>query len=243
VRFDSSLTSESRSTRKKNRMKTFWNAALPRRSSLFCVLALLIGCWILSGGNARAAIIFDNLASGNNGFLGVSPTNWNAQRFNSDATNLVLTKAILNTSSSGSGGNVFLSVYSDNSGTPGASLATLYSGSDPGNVATFSGLHALLAPSTNYWLVLGGNSGAPSTLGWGVTFSQTGLGSGFQNIAKNTTNQGASWSAATGTPFQMQLTASPAPEPNSALLGLIAGGCLVFVLRRQNSLKATGVVV
>jgi hypothetical protein len=199
------------------------------------VPALLISCWLVSGGNARAAIIFDNLAGGNNGFLGVGPTNWNAQRFNTDATNLVLTKAILNTSSSGSGGNVFVSVYSDNSGTPGTSLATLFSGPYPGNVATFSGLHVLLATTTNYWLVLGGNQGAPATLGWGVTFSQTGLGSGIQNIAKNTTNQGASWSAATGTPFQMQLSASPAPEPTGALLGLIGGGCLMFVLRRQRS--------
>ena len=213
-------------------------ACLPSPSSysLFCVLALLIGGWLLSGGNARAGtVIFDNLASGNNGFHGVGSTDWSAQRFNSDATNLVLTSATLNTNSSGLGGNVFLSLYSDNAGTPGTSLATLFSGPDPGNGATFTGLHAVVAPSTNYWLVLGGNPAAPTTLGWGVTFSQTGLGSGFQNIAKNTTNQGASWSAVTGVPFQMQIIAAPVPEPNSALLGLIGGGCLLFVLRRQRS--------
>jgi len=44
---------------------------------------------------AAAAVIYDNIGNGGNGFFGLSPSSWLATRFNSDATNLKLSNVTL----------------------------------------------------------------------------------------------------------------------------------------------------
>ncbi|MBI3880928.1 MAG: PEP-CTERM sorting domain-containing protein [Verrucomicrobia bacterium] len=198
------------------------------------LLALLIGWALSSGGSARAAstVIFNNITNGNNGNFGTDTNTWDAQRFNSDATNLFLSSVTLRLSYISGSGTFSLSLYSDNANQPGTSLATLFTGINPGSGdILFGGLNQPLAPSSNYWLVLGENAGATMNLGWGVTLSSAGSGSGFQTTTARSLNQGVNWSVDNSAPFQAVITA--VPEPGSALLGLLGGGGLLWAARRD----------
>ncbi len=197
-------------------------------------ISLLALC-LLAAGIARAdTVIFDNLGNGNNGFRGATPISWDAQRFNSDAINLLLTSATLNLSSGGGTGNMFLSLYSDSANQPGTALANFYTGPSlgSGNIL-FSNLNQVLLPNTNYWLVLGETTGSTISLGWGVTSTLTGTGSGFQTFAGLTNDAGASWQTFTDAPYQTQITATMVPEPSTLIsLGLGAVLLLAGVRRR-----------
>jgi hypothetical protein len=193
----------------------------------------------LVAGSLRAdTIIFDNLATSSQGFGSVSSSFWEAQRFNTDATNLRLTSATLRLYSENAGsGNFFVDLYSDAAGQPGASLANLFTGPNPfsgtfpqtGNIL-FGGLSQTLAPNTNYWVVLGESAGSALDIRWGSTGTATGSGSGFQATNANTPNQGGGWGVNAAGPHQMQLTAI-IPEPASVLLVLL-GGSLLLIVRR-----------
>jgi hypothetical protein len=179
---------------------------------------------------AGAAIIYNNLGNTNNGFRIQNSTSWAAERFNSDATDLILTSATLSLAPS-TAGNFKLSLYTDIAGVPGTSVGTLFSGSTTsgigggGNVA-FSNLTQPLLPNTNYWIVTSVAIGDPTAFGWGVTSTPTGTGSGFQATSATSTNQGGTWSTSPGTPQQLQLVANT-PEPTGlALLGLGSLGLL-----------------
>jgi hypothetical protein len=192
------------------------------------LLSLFVVCCGLYAGSARATVIFDNLATGNAGFRDISSTSWDAQRFNSDSTDLLLTSATLNLSSGPGSGNFFLSLYSDTSNRPGTLIANLFTGTNSTNGdRTFSGLNQLLLPNTNYWLVLGDTPGATLDVGWGVTTTTTGTGSGFQATAAFSNDSGADWTI-TNVPQQTQIVASAVPEPRSALLALLGGGGLLL---------------
>ena len=224
----------------KNSMK------LPSLRSAF-LLGLLAGAVLSIGGVAHAAVItFDDLGSNAGGFGSVNASAWAAQKFNSDSTNLLLETATLRLDSeSGGGGTFFLRLYADSAGQPGSSpLVTLATGTNPvpapypkdANVL-FGGLNQLLAPNTNYWLVLGQNAGATFDLRWAAASNPTnpvGTGSGYQEIRATTINQGVNWSVSSGpgvSPNILRLTASPVPEPGSVLLGLV-GGCCLLLKRR-----------
>ncbi len=183
------------------------------------LLLALVACAALPKESARAdTIIFDNLSTQNAGFNTVSTTTYSAQRFNTDAINLRLTSATLNLSVAGTG-TFFLRLYSDSAGQPGTSLATLFSGTTagPSGNILFGGLNQLLLANTNYWLVLGLNSGSTLSLGWGVANSGSGTGSGFQTFSGVTSNQGSTWSVTTAAPRQTQITATTVPEPSTTM--------------------------
>src|SRR4051794_6944991 len=87
---------------------------------------------LFTGGEARAAVIFDNLSTTTQGFSSLSDTAWEGTRFNSDTTNLVLTSATLTLFAGTQGsGTFFLRLYSDSANQPGISLATLFTGANP----------------------------------------------------------------------------------------------------------------
>ncbi len=206
-----------------------------RRARLLSLLiAFGLAC---AAGSARAdTIIFDNLNNSNNGFRGVTDTNWDAQRFNSDSTNLFLTSVTLNLFSSGGSGNFFLDLYSDNANQPGISLANLYTGPTLGTGdILFSNLNLPLSPNTNYWLVLGDTTGSTLSLSWGVTTTLTGTGSGFQTTAALTTDSGMNWFVFNNAPYRTQITASTVPEPTTMLLGALGGFGLLAASRRRLS--------
>jgi hypothetical protein len=187
-------------------------------------------------------IIYNNLSTTTQGFGSVSDTAWEANRFNSDATNVLLTSATLTLFAGNQGsGTFFVKLYSDTAGVPGISLATLFLGANPfpgpfsqsGDIL-FGGLSQPLAPSTNYWIVVGESSGSVLDIRWGSTSLTAGTGSGFQTIAATTPNSGGGWTTS-GAPHKMQLTAT-VPEPGSALLVTFVGGLLL--VRRQQRLPS-----
>ncbi len=208
------------------------------------VAGLILG--LFGGVGLRADIvIFDNLGTTSQGFGSVSISAWEAQRFNTDASNLTLTSATLRlyTESAGSG-IFFVDLYSDTAGKPGVSLANLFTGPNPfvgpfpqtGNIL-FGGLNQSLAPNTNYWVVLGESAGSVLDIRWGSTGSAAGTGSGFQTTHASTPNQGAGWDVTVGSPHQMQITAAAIPEPANVLLAFVGGGCLL-VASRRNGIRA-----
>lgn len=197
---------------------------------LACLLALLAGAEAVRADT----IIFDNLNTTNNGFRGTSATSWDAQRFNSDAINLLLTSATLNLSVNPGAGTFFLRLYSDVAGQPGSAIATFYDGPSLGSGAiAFNNLNQVLLPSTNYWLVLGENPGSTLAVNWGITSTLTGTGSGFQTNAGLTTNSGVNWQTFTNVPYQTQLTATVVPEPSVAFLSGVGLVVLVVLKRRH----------
>jgi hypothetical protein len=150
---------------------------------------------------ARATVIFDNLGNENNGFADVYSGSMEAQRFNSDASDVVLSAVTLNLYVFPPA-NYTLSLYSDLDDHPNSSVATLFSGNNGLNGdVTFSGLSAVMSSSTNYWLVLSVATSDPTVVGWGVTLDFTGTGSGFQTASEISTDEGLSWSAR-GVPHQ-----------------------------------------
>jgi hypothetical protein len=187
---------------------------------------------------ASAAVIFDNLSNGGNGFFGVSSTSWEAQRFNSDATNGKLTTASFSLSAFGGEGQYRVSLYSDVAGQPGALIGTLFDGSaatkPPNGIVQFAGLSQGLAPNTNYWIVLSVPLSEPTSFGWEVTGTLTGTGSGFQTASKTSSNQGAAWLDRSA-PHKMQLIAD-VPEP--AAVGLVLLGGAGWLMRRRVRLDA-----
>src|SRR4051812_27257007 len=180
-------------------------------------------------------VIFDNITNGNNGFRTVSTEAWDAQRFNTDATNLLLTGETLLLSSAGGTGTFFLRLYSDAGGQPGSMITTLFSGTSPssGQVA-FPGYNQALLPNTNYWLVLGQATAGTLSLGWGVTSDPSGSGTGFQPNNASSANSGASWGLNNTAPYQTRIMASVVPEPSTfACLAIGALGLGGFIFRQR----------
>lgn len=202
----------------------------------FPSLCLALAVTLLASATAPAqTVIFDNLSNGNNGFRGVTPTSWDAQRFNTDATNLFLVGATLNLNSGGGSGTFFLKLYSDNAGQPGSAIATLYDGASLGSGAIVFNFSQLVTASTNYWLVLGLDAGSTISLGWGVTSTLTGSGAGFQTNAGLTTNSGTNWQTFTNAPYQVKITANTVPEPQT--VACFALGLAIVLAAKVRSLR------
>src|SRR5438067_775832 len=106
------------------------NRSLARSALLSALLSSSALC--AAGGTRADVVTFDNLANNTGGFGSVTATTWEAQKFNSDSTNLRLTSATLTLDSeSGGSGAFFLRLYADAAGQPGAALATLSAGPNP----------------------------------------------------------------------------------------------------------------
>lgn len=200
---------------------------VPGVRAFVCPLFLCLAI-VAQAPNARAAtVIYDNISNGGNGFFGVGQNSWEAQRFNSDATNGKLISASLSLALNNAG-RYRLSLYSDAAGQPGALINHLFddttANKPPVNLVQFTNLSQGLAPNTNYWIVLNVPVGEPTGLGWEVTSNNAGTGSGFQLASKFSTNQGATWTDRSAV-HKLQLTAD-VPEPASASLVLLGAAYL-----------------
>jgi hypothetical protein len=206
------------------------------RASVCPVLVpFLVAIVFLCPSASAATTIFDNTSNGGNGFFGVGAGSWEAQRFNSDATNGKLISAALNLTLNFAG-EYRVDLYSDVAGQPGALINHLFddttANKPPQGLVQFTGLSQGLLPNTNYWIVLDVPVGQTTGLGWEVTSNNAGTGSGFQLGTKFSTNQGASWSDRSAV-HKLQLVAD-VPEPASAgLLLLGAATCLAARGRRR----------
>lgn len=202
------------------------------------LLVLFTSLLLAAVGSTRAdTVLFDNINNENNGYFFTSTTTFAAQRFNTDAINLFLTGEKLrlypNTTPSGP---FFLRLYSDASGQPGSTIATLFNGTNTASGQVFfPGYNQPLLPNTNYWLVLGEPAGSSFAQFWGATTTTTGTGPGFQTTSAITNNGGATWSTRDFAPFQAQITANVVPEPGSTLCFLTGAVTLVVLGRRRLS--------
>lgn len=213
------------------------------RSAGLCVaVAFAVGLGLAGGVAARGdVVIFNNLSTTTQGFGQVSPTFYEAQRFNSDAVNLQLTSATLTLYADNAGsGNFAIDLYSDAAGVPGAPVANLFTGPNPfagptfsasGDVL-FSGLNQPLTANTDYWIVLHESAGSSLDIRWGSTSSLTGTGSGFQSAAAQSPNAGVGWNPE-GSAHKMQLTAVPEPASACILAGVLAAAGILSRRRRH----------
>lgn len=196
-----------------------------------CVVALVAFALSAARPAVAAVTVFDNMSNGNNGYFGFGPGTWIGERFKSDATNLKLTDVTMRFSAP-TPGPYTLSLYSDASGVPGTSLATLFTGNSASGDVHYS-VNTLTAPSTTYWIVASSPTGSVINTGWGASSTLSGNGTGFFPLVATSTNQGASWSTRGDIVQQMQVTAD-VPEPASAAFAGIA--ILATVARRQRRL-------
>jgi hypothetical protein len=74
--------------------------------------AMIVAMAVLCS-DAGAVVIYDNLANEGNGFFQMHQNSWDAQRFNSDSTNLLLTSATLSFGANPTTGQYRLSLYND----------------------------------------------------------------------------------------------------------------------------------
>jgi hypothetical protein len=193
-----------------------------------CGFAVLF-CALLTSRPAAAAItVYDNLANGNNGFFGIAPNAWLAERFKSDATNLKITDVTIRLGTQ-TPGPYSLDLYSDVAGVPGVPLANLFTGTSANGDVHYS-TNALTAPGTTYWIVASAPTGAVINTGWGTTSTLSGTGTGFFSLVASSANQGASWTTRGDVAQQMRILAD-VPEPaTAALVGIAA---LSILARRR----------
>jgi hypothetical protein len=200
-------------------------------SRLAAYVLVVVACIAFAQPAAAAVTVYNNLANGNNGFFGVGPNNWLAERFKSDATNLRIADVTIRLSTQ-TPGPYSLDLYSDVAGVPGVPVANLFTGNSASGDVHYSS-NALTAPSTTYWIVASAPTGAVLNTGWGTTSSLSGTGTGFFSLVANSSNQGASWTTRSDVAQQMQLLAD-VPEPaTAALVGIAALSTLVHRRRRE----------
>jgi hypothetical protein len=131
-----------------------------------------------------------------------------------------------------------LSLYSDNSGQPGNSLGTL-GGLNPTNWAlyTYTASDIELTPSTTYWIVATSptlaydNNSFYWVLASDTNYTSSDDWSMNPGVWRASSSGGSSWSSGTGSPFQFEVSATPAPEPRVYLL--VGLGLLATLLRRR----------
>jgi PEP-CTERM motif-containing protein len=192
--------------------------------------------------SANATVLYSNIADGNNGALNVgnlsgTETDW-ANEFvtaSGSAVSLTDVEVVLG-QLTGTTDTVTAFLYSNNSGKPNASLATLGTVTPPAAaVETFTPSSVILQPSTQYWIVLVNNHGG-FFAGWQTATSAAGVGVTGEAHAFWT---GAAWSNEPDATFNgtiplMQVDVGAAPEPATfGLMGAAIAGLALFGSRRS----------
>ncbi|MFM6405644.1 MAG: choice-of-anchor R domain-containing protein, partial [Microcystis sp.] len=208
-------------------------------------LALLLSLGL--GQQASAVTLVENLSQSNNGVGAIRSSFWQGSSFTTGSSSYNLNSATLLFRENTAGANLFVRLYSNNSGQPGTVITNF---TNPASITTTLANNTFtlttpqaLAANTTYWLISGVSSGAEN-YSWGYTTSsnQTGLlgwtiGDGFVSSS----NQSASWiTHPTSGPYQFSLegTTPPptsVPEPGSvvALLGLGGLGLASSLKKRK----------
>ncbi|MCZ8188987.1 MAG: PEP-CTERM sorting domain-containing protein [Microcystis sp. LE19-338.1B] len=198
------------------------------------------------GQQAYAVTLVENLSESTDGTAGINLDFWEGSSFTTGSSSYNLNSATLLLEQSTASANLFVRLYSNNSGQPGTVITNF---TNPASITTTLANNTFtlatpqaLAANTTYWLVSGVSSGAGG-YNWGYTssFNQTGLpgwtiGDGYVESY----NQGGSWTSfPTDGPYQFSLegteNATSVPEPGSvvALLGLGGLGLASSLKKRK----------
>ncbi len=209
-------------------------------------LALLLSLGL--GQQAYAVTLVENLSQSNSDTGGITFDDlWQGSSFTTGSSSYNLNSATLLFQEFSASTDLFVRLYSDNSGQPGT-VITNFTNPTPitttltNNTFTLATPQALAA-NTTYWLVSGTTGGGEYYWGYTKSFNQTGLpgwtiGDGYVFSS----DQSASWDTdPTGGPYQFSLegteNAPPTsvPEPGSvvALLGLGGLGLASSLKKRK----------
>lgn len=196
---------------------------------------------------AIAVDLANNLTETRNGNAQVSNTRFEAQSFTTSATDFVIDSVTVSvqkdTAFSAGTLNLFFFDATGAGGTPGSSVQVNPIASVPATSLTttidanytFSLLNYALAPSTAYFVVLGGSGLTESFFGWNFTNSTN--GTGFPSSYSRSDDGGSTWSAVNLTQPQ-KMTVTAVPEPATIGLGAIGSALLCQLVRRSRT-KAT----
>ena len=207
-------------------------------------LALLLSLGL--GQQAYAVTLVENLSQSNSDTGGITfDYLWQGSSFTTGSSSYNLNSATLLFQEFSASTDLFVRLYSDNSGQPGTVITNF---TNPASITTTLANNTFtlttpqaLAANTTYWLVSGISSLTGLGYLWGVANSnnQTGLpgwtiGDGY--VESN--NQGGGWTSfPTDGPYQFSLegTAANIPEPGSvvALLGLGGLGLASSLKKRK----------
>ncbi len=203
------------------------------------------------GQQASAVTLVENLSQSNSFFETVSFFQWTGKSFTTGSGSYNLNSAtLLFQQLSGASPDLFVRLYSDNSGQPGTVITNF---TNPASITTTLANNTFtlatpqaLAANTTYWLVSGISSLTGLGYFWGVANSnnKTGLpGWTIDDGFVASFDQSASWNIVpTGVPLQFSLEGtenSPpptsVPEPGSvvALLGLGGLGLASSLKKRK----------
>ena len=202
------------------------------------------------GQQASAVTLVENLSQSNSFFDAVSFPQWIGKSFTTGSGSYNLNSATLLFQELAASPNLFLRLYSDNSGQPGTVITNF---TNPASITTTLANNTFtlttpqaLAANTTYWLVSGISSLSSFGYFWGVANSnnQTGLpGWTIDDGFVASFDQSASWNIfPTAGPYQFSLEGtenSPpptsVPEPGSvvALLGLGGLGLASSLKKRK----------
>lgn len=188
--------------------------------------------------SAQGTLYVSSLGTTNPIFVGLGANYWMAQPFQTgpaaSAYSLDSVQLLMLVTGTSSGNNLHVSLYSDNGGEPGSSLAPL-SGSDPtsSGLCTYTASSVPLAASTTYWILVNSGlvqNGFPVFL-WGATQSSDYVSNGGWGLgAPMYSTDSASWQPAPYYAGQIAIRAT-VPEPSAGvLLGL---GLAAVLLRRR----------
>ena len=200
------------------------------------------------GQQASAVTFVNNFFLEDEGSRDVEFTSWVGSSFTTGSGAYSLESADVSFRQSGTitNNNLFLSLYSNNSGTPGTLITTFTNPTLP-LPETFTNLTFTLATpqsltaSTTYWLVSGILSGTTGAYQWTYTNDDSEIGLPGWSIGSTyatSTNQGNSWTtAASSLRFSLEGTeqSQSIPEPSSlvALLGLGGLGLVSSLKKRK----------
>jgi len=201
-----------------------------------CIGVLFVLSFLI--GSANATVLYSNIADGNNGPLTVgnlsgTETDWASEFATASGSAVSLTDVeVVLGQLTGTTDTVTAFLYSNNSGKPNASLATLGTVTPPAaaTVETFTPSSVILQPSTQYWIVLVDNH-TGFFAGWQTATSAAGVGVTGESHSFWT---GAAWSNEPNATFNstiplMQVDVGAAPEPATfGLMGAALAGLAVF---------------
>lgn len=210
---------------------------------------LMTGLYFLASANASltAATIFDSLnpaqQSGQTQSQGAVQGfgAMVAQGFKTTSTGYVLDSVQLEIYKQTGSTDVYsVWIYDSSGGVPSVPVLTVASNepqsalSDTPSSKTFSGLNTVLAPNTDYFVVVGGVSSTDMYWDYWDTASPVGTGLPSTGI----TFDGTSWTGSSQAYPQMMVVSASVPEPSTWAFAALSGSTLAYVARRRKKARA-----